>query len=171
MGEAKRKQQQAIGTPEEFSVPDGMVAITLDIERHNPSTLMLSARFLNDFVDMAAAKLINRTYVSVIREIALGFPSVRGRDESKSEAMAIMALWSVFNHPQGGKTARKAVADALRQDGKAHITWRIGSTGLAISVAEAFFPLASVIDAQAKAGDSVVVAEFEAEPGAAPLLH
>jgi hypothetical protein len=169
MGEAKRKQRSR--TAEEFSVPDGMVAITLDIEHHGPSTLMLSARCLNDFVDMAAAELINRTYISVIREIALGFPLVRGRDEGKSEALAIMALWSVFNHPQGGRTARKAVADALRQDGKAHITWRIGSTGLAISVAEAFFPLASVIDAQAKAGDSVVVAEFGVEPGPVTFMH
>ncbi len=169
MGDAKRKQRA--GTTEAFSMSDGMVAITLDIDGYDPSTLMLSVRCLNDFVDIAAAELINRPYISVIREIALGFPLVRGRDERKCEALAIMALWSVFNHPQGGRTARKAVADVLRQDRKAHITWRIGSTGLAISVAEAFFPLASVIDAQAKVGHSVVVAEFGIEPGAAPLTH
>jgi hypothetical protein len=173
MGEAKRRQQAggtgAGGAAEDFRVSDGMVAITLDIEACDPSTLTLSAHSLDDFMNTIAASLTNRSYHSVIQQIAREFPRARRTNEKHCEVLGFMAFWSAFNHPRGGKATRQAVSDALRTDGKAHITWRFGPEGLAIAVAGGFLPLANVVDTQAKAGKSVVVAKFG--PRTAPFMH
>jgi hypothetical protein len=128
---------------EDFVVPEGIVAITMDVDGAPPSTCLFEATAAVDiegYVQSAMDKIPDnpgyRRFVAVLAEVFL--KARQSRDDSELEPIGCAAFWTVLNHPQMGGQARQAISAQLRRDGKTHITWRFGKDGLGISVGERF---------------------------------
>jgi hypothetical protein len=150
MGEAKRRRRagthpEQVPAVEDWRVPDGMVAVTLDIEGETPGTLAIQAETftpLMERMDRIAAAL---SYAGAVKFAAEEF--IKARRENDREGMigaAYTAFWTALNHPKFGSQMRRGISASLRQDGKAHLTWRFGSKGLAIALGASFTDLAGI---------------------------
>jgi len=129
---------RAAGRVEEFRAPEGIIAITIDVQGASPSTLLIEEAKLVDLIDEVARYAANLDYRQLVRFIAREFARARrSNDELRFRGMGAAVVWSVLNHPDLGEVMRKGVADALRRDGRAHITWRYSpALGVAMAVSD-----------------------------------
>ena len=140
MGEARRRKQA--GTYPQQDDPlvalrrswcgrdriaaEGVVALTLDVERVNATTFVFDAAAIVAALDRVADIARSLTYHELVRLIARSFVEAKQiSDETAFNWIGIAGLWTAFNHPQSGDLMRKAVSDSLRQNGKAHISWHV----------------------------------------------
>jgi len=111
---------------EDFVAPGGTVAITIDVEGVSPSTLMFDATKVAEIEARAKEMAAGLSYRPAVRVFAKMFAdAMRGnnKDDSELTAIGIGILWTAFNHPESGDQMRRRVSEALRKNGKAHITW------------------------------------------------
>jgi hypothetical protein len=134
------------GPVEDFRAPVGTIAITLDVEGAAPSSCVIDASQLVDVMDRLHDLVSGLDYYAGVRFIAREFLKAKqSGDDSAFEWLGIVTLWSALHHPKQGSDMRKAVSEALRSDGKAHITWCFSPTkGLAMALAERFIDLAGL---------------------------
>lgn len=159
MGEARRRQQTGTYPTQDdpqaalhrfwcrrepvaatvFVAPVGTIAITIDVENVAPCSCLLDAAKIMTVLDQVTAIARGMPYSSLVHAIAAQFTRAKLKgDDAALCGIGVAALWAAFHHPQGGAAMRQAVSDALRRDGKAHITWRFGPAGLAMALAERF---------------------------------
>jgi hypothetical protein len=137
MGQAKRRKQAniypVISNPADVIVPEGKIAITLDIESQIPMTFVFNADYVIKHEAAFGPDMASKLYRDVVGSIHKLYETARAaRNRIDLEVCGLMAIWSTFNHPQSGQEMRRTVSSCLRQQGKAHITWRLRSSGLKI---------------------------------------
>jgi hypothetical protein len=127
-----------------FRAPPGTVAITLDVRGTPPSTIVFAAAELVDATAKAARLGLN--YYRAVPFIARQFQRARRRGNGATvRSAALLALWSALHHPTVGVQMRAVVSDALRRDGRAHLTWNFSRRhGLAIGVGQTFVDLDAI---------------------------
>jgi hypothetical protein len=144
MGEAKRRKKQTGqgATPKilvnDFRVPDGMVALTLDVHGINPVTMSVEAgkleetlrAFDQDLRAQAFGPSVNlstetggREWAQYVRIRSLLIDGLRqvdasGRKIEEMQGLLWCALWCAFNHPTKGNPMRRQVSEAIRKTGK-----------------------------------------------------
>jgi hypothetical protein len=176
MGEARRRKlaghdpiasarRLASGPPgpvEAFRVPDGCVALTFDVEGVAPSTCIMDPTNLSVTLEAMDGLMRAKSYVSMVRGVAAEFRAAKrtGRDKSLS-SLGLMGLWLAFNHPNSGEVMRERVSDALRREGKAHITMSFGAAGLCFALGSRFMDARRLIEAAPPDMRAVYVADRE----------
>jgi hypothetical protein len=165
MGEARRRQQAGTNpkqddplvalrrfwcgrdrvAAEDFVAPEGVVALTLDVEGVDATTFVVDAAAIVAALDRVTDIARSLTYHQLVRLIARSFVEAKqAGDVTAFDWIGIAGLWTAFNHPQSGGLVRKAVSDSLRQEGKAHISWHVGPSGFAVALADKFVDLGHV---------------------------
>jgi hypothetical protein len=154
---ARRSLGEAPIPAAEFVVPAGLVAITIDAEGCDPSTVMFDTTQVTDIAEACTrlgAGQVN--YYGLVRMLARDFVRARkGGNDARLNDIGIGILWTALNHPAAGERMRRAVSTALRRDGKAHITWYFGRHGLGLGLAEGFVDMDQLGEHAPK--DAVVV--------------
>ena len=146
MGEAKRRKatnEYPAGPVENFRVAGGKLAITVEVGTGPPSTVIFDADRIGDLT--SALRLVNDgedapAYRRLVAGIGQEFLRARQNGEDLTTA-GVGVLWSAFYHPDIGLKMRMAVSRALRDTGKAHITWRLSDKGLGMALADRFADL------------------------------
>lgn len=149
MGEAKRRKQRGVypdgGPLELFRVPDGKLGITIEVDDEAPSTMLFDADKVADL--MVEVERVSRShdYYRLVRGLAAIFIEDR-RKSADLSGIAIGILWTALYHPRAGRNMRAQVARALRDKGKAHLSWRYSSkSGLALAIADQAVPLGNLL--------------------------
>ena len=169
MGEAKRRRTSSAaddrlatahrlwcgrtsGQVEDFRAPQGTIAITIDVQGASSTTLLIDSTTLVDLVDEIERYAGNLDYRPLVRFIARDFVRARrSNDTLRFRGIGAAVVWSALNHPDLGEVMRKGVADALRRDNRAHITWRYSpNSGLAMAVSDRGVDLEGVTTAAPK---------------------
>ncbi|MCL2430561.1 MAG: hypothetical protein FWD12_15145 [Alphaproteobacteria bacterium] len=168
MGEAKRRKRAGTygqddplaaarrfwrgrepGPAEAFQCPTGLVAVTLDVQGVAPATCLMDARDVTDTAAGIQRQIadLECDYYATVRFIAGAFAKVKQAAQPDVELQWIgpLTLWSALHHPGAGAAVRSKVSDALRNAGRAHITWQVSNAGLAIAVADKFVDLDAFI--------------------------
>jgi hypothetical protein len=146
---------------EDWRVPDGHIGITVDVAGSPPTSLALEAGALVDLMERCNPVCQPIGYESVSRMISSEFPKVRGGvDDETCKTFGIMALWVSLYHPMHGHLMRSRVSDYLRDTGKAHISWRVGPSGLAMSLGDKFADLGDALDEYAAAGGGPIAVDL-----------
>ena len=132
---------------EDFRAPEGTVSITMDVAGAAPSTYTIEAAKIVDLIDGVARRIEGGNYYRIVRGIADHFVDCKRRGAlSEMTNIGVLCLWSALRHPQQGASMRDMVSEALRRDGKAHITWHFSPTaGLAMALAEKFVDLEALL--------------------------
>lgn len=154
MGEAKRRSLTGTIKAEDWRVPDGMVALTLDVKGHDPSTIAMPFADLTKLLeafesDRRVQKPAGETDLDFHRRvrhhIVDEFPRAKAAGaEEEVKSLLTAALWTAFEHP-GSKDMRKAVSQKLRKTGKAHLTAAADSENFIVALAEVFMDLSEAL--------------------------
>ena len=135
MGEAKRRKIFGL---EDFRVPNGRVALTVDIQDIAPLTFVFVAEDITE-----AMEHIERgrpDYYTVARGLVAMLRRPQS-DDLPLKKIGLMVLWTALYHPQVGPGMRRMVSLVLRERNSAHLTWTVTERGLSIAVAEKFVDL------------------------------
>jgi len=182
MGDAKRRRQRKAqhseGIPEipvdDFRVPDGMVALTLDVYGINPVTLCVKAAELvqtlnciEEGLDDTAKARQDLTHYAKIRSALIAALRRASPNDADMSSLCLGCLWCAFNHPEGSDVLKKRVSEALRRTGKAHITMRCDAKErVAIALCDKFVELNPLM---ASAPDNVMVWVSERNSETTPM--
>jgi hypothetical protein len=173
MGEARRRR--AAGIPprqaeetraEDFRVPAGRLALTLDIEGVNPSTCIMDPAAVPAVLELVDREMtrLRIPYGSAVAGLAAEFRSARRQgDDGAMAGIGPACLWLAFNHPQTGALMRERVSDALRREGKAHLTLTVAGERLCLALGPQFVDAVPLMEAMP--ADCVVVAPERAPCG------
>jgi hypothetical protein len=156
------------GPVEDFVAPVGTVSITFDIVGTAPSTCMIDASQITGLMASVTKLTTGISYHSLVRRIAGEFLNAKqtGNDQPLSW-IGIAGVWTAMHHPKTGDAIKLKVADALRRDGKAHITWHFNpAAGLGIAIADGFIDLEALIK---EAPTDTVVAAVAADSDTGPM--
>jgi hypothetical protein len=132
VGEAKRRRERGgtithaanPGHVEDYRVPEGHIAFTLDLAGVDPTTFSFEAEKLSEF--MAGFDKIPSTEHSkpgnhvVVRENLIE-ATKRARGGEPQE-LIMLSIWCTMFHPTSGEAIRDGVSQSLRETGKAHVT-------------------------------------------------
>ena len=134
------------GPAEDFRAPVGTVAVTLDVQGAGPSTCIIDAANLVDAISELNRRLAGLDYHASVRFVASEFLKAKARgDDDTLSSVGLLCLWTALHHPKQGAAMRDAVSEALRRDGKTHITWQYSpTTGLAMALSEKFVDLEKI---------------------------
>ncbi len=134
MGEAKRRRERGgittthaanPGLVEDYRVPEGHIAFTLDLAGVDPTTISFEAEKLSEF--MAGFDKIPSTERSkpgnhaVVRENLIE-ATKRARRGGEPQELIMLSIWCTMFHPTSGEAMRDGVSQSLRETGKAHVT-------------------------------------------------
>jgi hypothetical protein len=110
MGEAEERKQAGTyptgGPVHRFRVPNGKVAITVDVNNAPPSTAFVGADRLTSLINERLQLL---PYEMLMLHISSEF--VKTKREGKREeceCMCLWILWAALNHPELGTQIREA---------------------------------------------------------------
>lgn len=97
-------------------------------------------------VEASVKRQVTTGYRPLIRTLAKEFLEARrASDDHLLKGIGLTALWTALNHPEAGAAMRRQIADVLRRDGKAHITWRYSPHhGFAVALAPQFVDLETI---------------------------
>ncbi len=139
MAAARQLASRSPGPVERFRVPAGCIALTLDVEGVHPSTCIMDPAELPAALERVEPALRPVPYATAVRGVAAEFRSARktGRDKSLT-GIGLAGMWLAFHHPEAGATMRERVSDALRREGKAHVTMAVRAAGLVLALAPQF---------------------------------
>jgi hypothetical protein len=143
VGEARRQTRMS-GPVEEFRVSDGKLAITVDVQGDAPSTLIFDA---DKIADLAAAveRLGDKPpYHALVRHLGRSFVARRRNGQDMTD-LGGGILWTALYHPQHGSNMRIAVSRALRDMGKAHITWSLSDKGFGLALGATFLDFDNIL--------------------------
>ena len=136
----RKRGAVADGPAESFLVPRGKVAITIKVQDENPTTVMFGADTVADIVQTIEQTAGRPPYNDVVRGLAAAFVRCK-RSGADLTSVGAGVLWTALHHPQIGSAMREAVSRELRDNGKAHITWRLSEKGFALALADKFLNL------------------------------
>lgn len=156
MGEAMRRKRGTIagGPAKSFRVPRGKMAITITVYDENPTTLLFGADTVADIVRIVEQTPGRPPYDQFVREVAAAFIGCK-RTGADLTSVGAAVMWTALYHPQVGAAMRAAVPRELRDRGRAHISWRLTETRLALALADEFVDLDVPLSATRR--DNVVV--------------
>ncbi len=108
-------------------VPAGKAAVTLDMAGFDPCSIVVAATDLERVVAGADAtdrgtigpRHAVRTHVLMREAVVL---AMREGSNDGKKAMLMTPLWLALNHPHRGDQLRTAMSEALRRDGKTHLS-------------------------------------------------
>lgn len=132
-------------------VPAGKIAVTLDMAGFDPCSIVIAATDLERVVagvDAMARKTIGprravRTHVLMRESVVL---AMRGGSSEDKKGMLMTLLWLALNHPHHGDQLRAAMSEALRRDGKTHLSVTVDpSRTWTFALAEKFVDMTPVM--------------------------
>lgn len=127
-------------------MPEGLIGITLDVMGTAPSSVLLDAANLVDVLDEVDRLAPKLGYYAKVHAAAREFVKAKqSRDDAKVPGIGLLSLWTALHHPRAGAIMRAKVSTALRDKGRAHITWQFSTAGLAIALADQFVNLEGFI--------------------------
>jgi hypothetical protein len=153
------------GSAESFQVPRGKVAITIKVQDENPTTVMFDADTIADIVRTIEQTAGRPPYDDVVRGLAAAFVSCK-RTGADLTSVGAGVMWTALHHPQIGVAMREAVSRELRDEGKAHITWRLSEKGFALALADKFINLDVALSEAPR--DTPVVVDCRSDDGFKP---
>jgi hypothetical protein len=147
MGEARRRKTVSRpGAPvEDFRVPDGKFAITVEVDGADPSTVIFDADMVGDLASEMARLKNAPPYHQAVAGIGKEFLKAR-RDGGDLTGIGVGILWSALYHPKHGERMRVTVSRSLRDQGKVHVTWSLSAKGLGLAVADQFVDMDRMFD-------------------------
>ena len=125
-------------------VPAGKIAVTLDMAGFDPCSIVVAATDLEKIVagvdamarDTIGPRRVVRTHVLMRESVVLAMRE-GGNDDRQGRLMTL--LWLALNHPHHGDQLRAAVSEALRRDGKTHLSVTVDPRGTwSFALAEKF---------------------------------
>ena len=140
-------------------------------KRIRPALVLLAAVALSSLAVPAVLELVDREmtrlripYGSAVAGLAAEFRSARRQgDDGAMAGIGPACLWLAFNHPQTGALMRERVSDALRREGKAHLTLTVAGERLCLALGPQFVDAVPLMEAMP--ADCVVVAPERAPCG------
>jgi hypothetical protein len=144
MGEAKRRKRAAGPSVQNFRVPRGKLAITIKVGDEGASTVMIDADMVADIVRTIDQTAGRPPYDEVVHGLAATFVKCK-QDGTDLRSVGLGAIWTAFYHPELGAAMREAVSRELRDQGKAHIIWRLSKGGFVFALADKFADLDAVL--------------------------
>lgn len=142
---------------EDFRVPDGKIACSIDFSGLDPSTIQIDADKLTDLLAEMDLLFAGWTYQRVLSVFAAAFREWK-RGNTKARDACTAVFWLALRHPASGEAMRAGVLHTLRQDGRAHITFHDGAErGIAFTLAPAFCDLGGCLEGAKAVGDVIVV--------------
>ena len=113
-----------------FRAPPGSVAMTLDLHKCEPVTIVVPADCLVALMAGVEDSLPTLTTTTgVARHLHLRSylqqglrRAQRAGSERNQETLGLLALWLALNHPDAASAMRQQVAEQLRLFGRAHVT-------------------------------------------------
>ena len=159
------------GAAGDFKAPIGTVAVTLDVQGIPPSTCLIDAAKVSDVISEIDKITKGLDYYKVVRFTATEFSKAKQTgDDGPLQWVGLVALWTALHHPRMGEDMRKKVSAALRDKGKAHVTWQFSpNTGLAMALAEGFIDLEPI--AAAAPQDRVLGFDYTRSDDPTPSRH
>jgi hypothetical protein len=150
-----------------------MVALTLDVKGHDPSTIAMPFADLTAILEKLqsegqfpkpAGESDLNFHRRVRRYIVAEFPKAKASGpEANVKALLTAALWTAFEHP-ASKDMRKAVSQQLRATGKAHLTAAADGENFIVALGEAFTDLTQALQLAQGQRRTVIVHKDENEP-------
>lgn len=134
-------------------VPTGRIAVTLDVAGFDPCSVVVAAsdpdKLVGEMNKMVCSTIGPRhavqTHVLVRRSVEAAFQS--GDNDAKKNMMLTL-LWLALNHPHHADQMRAAMSEALRRDGKAHLSVTVDAGGTwAFGLVDKFIDASPVIAA------------------------
>jgi hypothetical protein len=133
-------------------VPEGKLALTLDISGLDPISAIIAVGEIERLVAEVDRRIRPfgsrhdvKTHVFVRRGID---QAMRHGDDKLKEGVMLRVLWLALNHPHHGDHLRQKISQALRQDGKAHLTVTVDATKVwAFALAEKYVDMSQVLEA------------------------
>lgn len=118
-----------------FRVPNGKIAVTLDLYGCDVFTGVIAAGDLEDSLqaieqvfDLSATERYDVGTHVLLRETLK--ESVRQADQESREGCIGTGLWLMLNHPEHSNEVRVRVSRELRETGKAHLTIACDQRGM-----------------------------------------
>lgn len=134
-------------------MPTGKIAVTLDMAGFDPWSVVVAASDLDKLVS-EMNKMVHsttgpghavQTHVLVRRSVGAAFQS--GDNDAKKDMMLTL-LWLALNHPHHADQMRAAMSEALRRDGKAHLSVTVDGGGTWVfGLADKFIDASPIIAA------------------------
>lgn len=113
----------------DFRVPDGQIAITLDLHgMDHPVSVQFGVDLIESGLQKTEQSLKLKpsdrrspsVHVNLRNSIQAGLQS--GADDQAVQGVGFVALWLALNHPRSSDEMRRKVSEELRKSGRAHIT-------------------------------------------------
>jgi hypothetical protein len=149
---------------EDFRVPPGHIAITIDLAGLEPATIAIPAAKLAQALDSLDQSFAGFSYQRALALFVREFRKLKRR--VAVAGTELVPFWLVVRHPTAGNALQQSIADHLRRAGSVHVTLHIGrSGGVALAVGDQFVDLEASL--AASKGGSVGVVGFtvvEASP-------
>jgi hypothetical protein len=143
---------------EDFHVPPGHVAVTLDFAPRPPSTVAIEATKLVDVLNRLDTAFTGIPYDRVLAMFGRDFHKLKHGKAMPD--LELVPFWLAFRYPTGADAVKRAVSDELRRSGSAHVTIHAGvECGVAIAVAAGFVDLEKPLTASQKTGAGAVMVE------------
>src|SRR4051794_28273273 len=144
---------------EDYRVPAGHVAVTLDFPPLAPSPVAIKATKLVDVLNRLDLAFVGVPYGSVLARFRRDFR--RLKHGKVMPGLELLPFWLAFRYPTGADAVKRAISDELRRTGRAHITVHAGvECGVAIAVAAGFVDLENPLTASQKTGAAAVTVEL-----------
>lgn len=107
-------------------VPDGKIALTLDLHGPDPMSIVLDAVSLEGVLSLLDEEIWEaggrrndrRTHVILREAVALAM----AEDDDSRMGAVTHVLWLALNHPDHADAIRAKVSDALREKGRCHLS-------------------------------------------------
>jgi hypothetical protein len=143
---------------EDFHVPPGHIAATLDFAPRPPSTVVIDATKLVDVLNRLDLAFAGVSYSSVLAMFGRDFHKLK--HGKAMPGFELVPFWLAFRYPTGAEAVSRAVSDDLRRSGAAHVTIHAGiECGVAIAVAAGFVDLEKPLTASQKTGAGAAMVE------------
>jgi hypothetical protein len=181
MGEAKRRTKAGTtthapnpGQAEDYRVPAGHIAFTLDFEGAglDPTTVAFEASNLTAFMSLfdkvpglGAAERTKPAIHVAVREKMVEVTKRARRGGDDGQELIMLAIWCSMYHPTSGQTMRDRVSRSLREKGTAHITISMDARkNFAFTLADKFADAQEILEAvpdDFEGGVEIVLGEGE----------
>jgi hypothetical protein len=143
---------------EDFHVPAGHLAVTVDLAPMPPSTVAIEAAKLDDVLNSLDLAFVGVSYHRVLAMFSRDFRKLK--HSKVMPGLALVPFWLALRYPTGAEAVKLAVSDELRRTGSAHITVHTGvECGVAIAVAAGFVDLENSLMLSKKTGAAAVTVE------------
>ncbi|HME21967.1 MAG TPA: hypothetical protein VKI44_11615 [Acetobacteraceae bacterium] len=117
----------------------GEIAVTIDCRSNPTVTLVLPvARFMKVLATLPPPTASYATFPLDLIQRLIDVCQLTVQQGADGMRLAMHAAWSIINHAEHGTALRQRLDAMLASDGRAHLTWRWGLSGLGLAVSDRY---------------------------------